>query len=445
MASVAHAACTLGSAFNHSGGVVSKSIADSASRVSGPGAPMQRRTRVATHATHNPSITFVDVVESEPGTLLKPFQDGMQKSLLFGVSHVTNSHEAAEYILANKPRSVVVETGLCKAHNENRGTCFMFAELFTSIHIGGAEAEEALSFITRVAHQLRLEEQPLAGSPFWAHMKTQLPAEALVYAAAFAVEARLVFGDRPKEATYRRLVSTPTLRELDETFGNQSARNYRLLLPEDDPKFVAPEIKPENDAFQRVCIDERDTILSHTIYEEAVAEGVPGAVVAVVGSDHLAGVEKRWEEMVNSGGSSRASDEEIEDLLQAPETSQEHIGSRLAIMQRLLGLRCTESLVTDAFEALDQDMNKLQGDEIIAFNATAEIYGAPRMLLAAAGETDMEAFECAVGSAKGCDFMETLLPMRQVRPVNGGVGWSEDAIVWLRETGAVDVSGLVEK
>jgi hypothetical protein len=31
-----------------------------------------------------------------------------------------------------------------------------------------------ISFITRVAHQLRLEEQPLAGSTFWAHMKTQL-------------------------------------------------------------------------------------------------------------------------------------------------------------------------------------------------------------------------------------------------------------------------------
>ena len=443
MAVAAAAACVVGS---RSGGVVPKMNARSVSRVSAPRAsPPPRRSRVTTHATRVPSVNFVDVVDSEPGLLLSPFRDGMQKSLLFGVSHMTNNHEAAEHILATRPRSVVVETGLCKQHSAARGTVFNFDELFASIHIGGAEVEEALSFITRVAHQLRLEEQPLAGSPFWAHMKTQLPAEALVYAAAFAVDARLVFGDRPKETTYRRLVSTPTLAELDQTFATQSARNYRLLLPENDPAFAVPRVSGENDAFQRVCIEERDTILAHTIYEEACAEGIPGTVVAVVGSDHLNGVTLRWREMVESSGESRASASEIENLLTSPETTREHVGARLAIMQRLLGLRCTESLVADAFIALETDMNKLVGDEIIAFNATSEIYGAPRMLLAAAGEADQEAFDCAVGSAKNGDFRETLAPMRAVRPVNGGVGWSEDALVWLRQTSAVDLSCLREK
>jgi hypothetical protein len=97
--------------------------------------------------------------------------------------------------------------------------------------------------------------------------------------------------------------------------------------------------------------------------------------------------------------------------------------------------------VADAFEALDADMNTLEGDEIIAFNATSEIYGAPRMLLAAA-EADDAAFDAAVGSATGVDFKKELEPMRAVRPANGGVGWSEEAIVWLRTTGAVDVSSL---
>ena len=147
--------------------------------------PTSRRASAVARALR-PTAAFVDVVESEPGTLLKPFEEGMQKSLLFGVSHMMNNHEAAEYILNSKSRSVVVETGLCKAHQEKRGTVFNFAELFASIHMAGGAAEEALAFITRVAHQLRLEEQPLAGSPFWAQMKTQLPAEALVYAAAFA-------------------------------------------------------------------------------------------------------------------------------------------------------------------------------------------------------------------------------------------------------------------
>ena len=100
--------------------------------------------------------------------------------------------------------------------------------------------------------------------------------------------------------------------------------------------------------------------------------------------------------------------------------------------------------MSDAFEALDADMNTLEGDEIIAFNATSEIYGAPRMLLAAAAEADEAAFDAAVGSAKGVDFKKELEPMRAVRPANGGVGWSEEAIVWLRTTGAVDVSSLAK-
>ena len=139
-------------------------------------ASRSRGTFSVSAARRAPAVAFVDVVdEKEPGILLKPFEESMQKSLLFGVSHMTNNHEAAEYILRTRPRSVVVETGLCKAHNAARGTCFNFDELFASIHIGGnTDAEEALQFITRVAHQLRLEEKPLEGSPFWAHMKTQL-------------------------------------------------------------------------------------------------------------------------------------------------------------------------------------------------------------------------------------------------------------------------------
>ena len=189
-------------------------------------------------ARRSSSVAFVDVVdEADAGTTLKPFQEGMQKVTMFGISHMTNNVEAAEHILRTKPRSVVVETALCKQHSAARGTSLNFSDIFAAIHVFKQEgAEESLQFITNVAHQLRLEEHPLEESALWANMKTQLPAEPLVYAAAFAVDARLVFGDRPKETTYRRLVSCPTLSQLDETFGNQSARNYRLLLPEDHPQ-----------------------------------------------------------------------------------------------------------------------------------------------------------------------------------------------------------------
>lgn len=270
----------------NSGGLAAAVSASSSSSSSSRRAPHRRGAAFAVNAARSPTVAFVDVVDDvadDAGTTLSPFQDGMEKVTLFGVSHMTNNFEAAEHILRTKPRSVVVETALCKEHAAARGTVFNFAEIFAAIHIGGQDnAEESLQFITRVAHQLRLEGKetsvPLWESPFWAHMKTQLPAEPLVYAAAFSVDARLVFGDRPKETTYRRLVSCPTLGELDETFGNQSARNYRLLLPEGHPEATIPP-PAEGDVFETVCITERDAILTHTIREEAERDDKPGAVV----------------------------------------------------------------------------------------------------------------------------------------------------------------------
>ena len=67
--------------------------------------------------------------------------------------------------------------------------------------------------------------------------------------------------------------------------------------------------------FETMCITERDTILAHTIREEAVREDKPGAVVAVVGSDHLAGVEREWSDMIATGGEGGVSEKELEALL----------------------------------------------------------------------------------------------------------------------------------
>ena len=41
------------------------------------------------------TVAFVDVVDSEPGVILKPFEEGMAKVHLFGVSHMTNNFEDA--------------------------------------------------------------------------------------------------------------------------------------------------------------------------------------------------------------------------------------------------------------------------------------------------------------------------------------------------------------
>ena len=48
--------------------------------------------------------------------------------------------------------------------------------------------------------------------------------EQLAYIAGLAVGAPLIFGDRPKEQTYERLMTLPSLADLDQTFGCQVRR-----------------------------------------------------------------------------------------------------------------------------------------------------------------------------------------------------------------------------
>ena len=58
----------------------------------------------------------------------------------------------------------------------------------------------------------------------------QFVGEQLAYIAALTVGAALVYGDRPKELTYQRLMSVPSLADLDLTFGAQvssPSRSFR--------------------------------------------------------------------------------------------------------------------------------------------------------------------------------------------------------------------------
>ena len=57
----------------------------------------------------------------------------------------------------------------------------------------------------------------LSGQSF----QRQFGGEQLAYIAALAVGAALIFGDQPKELTYQRLMSLPSLSDLDRTFGSQ--------------------------------------------------------------------------------------------------------------------------------------------------------------------------------------------------------------------------------
>jgi hypothetical protein len=64
------------------------------------------------------------------------------------------------------------------------------------------------------------------------------------------------------------------------------------------------------------------------------------------------------------------------------------------------------------------------------------------MLLACAA--DDAVFDAVVGGVGKSDFREALEMMQKVRPANGGKGWTEEAIVWLRTVSAVDLSKMSE-
>jgi hypothetical protein len=57
-------------------------------------------------------------------------------------------------------------------------------------------------------------------------------------------------------------------------------------------------------------------------------------------------------------------------LYRYTETAADDVGVRLAIMQRLLGLRCTESLVADANAALDADLEVRDKSDYVSTTIT---------------------------------------------------------------------------
>lgn len=61
----------------------------------------------------------------------------------------------------------------------------------------------------------------------WQQACENFNGEQLAYIAALATGAHLVFGDRPKHITYRRLWDVPTLHQLDEAFACQAIANYQ--------------------------------------------------------------------------------------------------------------------------------------------------------------------------------------------------------------------------
>ena len=363
----------------------------------------------------------------------KNFQTGErldEKVSLFGITHTQKEYEAAEYIMKSKPKFVVCETAVSAGHGEQHGNMVTFEQGVQQMMIDPT-LDEALTFVTRLAGEMKSEvdKDALVGD-FWMSMREQLPAEPLVYAAAMYVDAKIVFADRPKRSTYGRLVTEPTLEELDEAFSKQSERNYRLLLPESDKlRQECDSIITENDAFQKYIIDERDQIMTSCIRKCVSSEDGQSAnsVVVVVGADHFEGIKKCYKDVF---GASEV-EAKVPELLECKDVSSvDSPGLRLAIALRMLGLRCSPDLIDDIMRSLEKDVAGLDNAEKEKFELNSEAFGSTRMLLALVD--DREVFDATVAGLGKSDFWEKLAKFRNMRPKYGGSGMDEANINELR-------------
>lgn len=67
-------------------------------------------------------------------------------------------------------------------------------------------------------------------SEFWKEAEKNMNGEYLAYVAAFFTNAKLIYGDRPKDVILRRLDEMTTVTDLDKAFGEQSKLNYKDAL-----------------------------------------------------------------------------------------------------------------------------------------------------------------------------------------------------------------------
>jgi|APGre2960657444_1045066.scaffolds.fasta_scaffold00830_11 hypothetical protein len=328
---------------------------------------------------------------------------------LFGVEHLSLRPEVGDFILLNAPASVVVETALSAAHGERCGTRLTAEEL-------SASPEEwhriALNIGAHLQSQLSDVEQA-TDAPLWSEVRDSAPAEQVALVAALTVSSTLVYGDRPKEVTFRRLAAC-SASQLDASFCRQASSNFASLHGGEW------DVEGE-DVFDEVVLRERDRVLYHSLRTEArnVAANAEGkAVVGIVGSAHLEAVAR----MFKTAGGFLDDVEELLTLPEAPPSEDGSYGARRAILERLLSLRCPPEVAAEAVAALGE----LSFRHAAAYECTHQLYGSSRMLLAALPH---EQLPMVVSSAKGGPQMWDLLqPLRACRPVHGGAGWSNEAL-----------------
>jgi len=380
------------------------------------------------------------------------------RAVLFGAEHCELQPEIAEFILRERPSRVVVETALTPEMAAATGAEMRAGEGSTTM----GPHSFMLQMWNKVAAELAVSPDPRA-SPLWDQVKMQFNGEQLAYIAAFAVGATLVYGDRPKNITYQRLLSIPTVEDLDIAFADQSANNYIEIITGRPPPVL------EYKVFTTVMMAEREAVMCSAVADAVQKTGAGGCVVAVVGDAHVAGMQRMWasgqwvgllsdalstppppsvaaapqpattsppagfqdveeeekpapgsffQDVQEEGGGSSSS-------AGRPSAAEKpNAGVKRALLECALRLYCRPEVLAD----MQVVLGPVPGDEMEAYSLTHELYGTPRMLMAVLPEELLTQVCCGLNT----DLWALLAPLRALRPVNGGPGFDTEEIMKLR-------------
>ncbi|CAL5227715.1 g10725 [Coccomyxa viridis] len=334
---------------------------------------------------------------------------------IFGVQHLERQAHIGEHILRSGASAVVVETALTPQHGAQSGNVFQ-CEGEDIMHAG-----PFARMLCYCARQLAELPSP-ADTPVWESFQRQFGGEQLAYIAALAVGAALIFGDQPKELTYQRLMSLPSLSDLDRTFGSQAALNYEESLS------GQPAIAQRADytLAQHIMQTEREAVLCQSLHKAANSRAAGQAfrqplVVGVVGEAHLEGIAELWENSRWQGVLDKIHEGGVRD---SENKDGQRAGVRRALAESVLRLSCVDSVLADVSSSL----GPVPADQAHAYSLTRELYGTTRMLLACLPKADLAKVCCGWR----CDMYEELQPLRALRPCNSGVGFDESVVLELR-------------
>ncbi|GAX79476.1 hypothetical protein CEUSTIGMA_g6917.t1 [Chlamydomonas eustigma] len=343
---------------------------------------------------------------------------------VFGVNHRKSQSHVGEFILSEKPEAVVVETAVTSEHGAQSGNAIIQGEAI-------AEGQDAffLRIFSQVAEQLKQEGGTWINSSLWQNVNLYHRGEQLAYITAFAVGAKLIFGDRPKDITYRRLAALTSSQDLDEMFGKLCQDHYRGLV-NIQPTPMESELIAHN-----ILMTEREAVLCG-IADSACRGFLPQAgirspikkVVMVVGDAHVQGLNKlwhgkRWREMVPELDIGSAS------IMSSPSVGRTTVGAREDGVHRGLMHAMMRMMVTNEVLAhMEHVLGPVPDNQRQSFDAVEEIYGSSRMMLATLPPELLHKVCCGLH----CSMPEVLEPFRKLRPLNKGLAYTEEMITHVR-------------